>query len=209
MIEDKYLEIYKHEKIPLWDLFVLIFIHEGKTEFVQAVYESDFMAFNRTIQFFEQKGYIKQTGSFATNVTMRKAGKDLFEKYTDYVSETAIKSESPKEQLKPALWIDSWRELFPEGSNSAGFRYRGDRADVLNKMIKFVKDHHEYTIEEIFQATKTYVDKFSLTGYAYMQQAHYFIHKRGVGSTLSSECEGLAERSDTKQKGKEYGRSII
>ena len=93
--------------------------------------------------------------------------------------------------------------------NTAGFRYRGDKAEVTQKMIKFVNTQ-DYTLEQIFKATRDYVERFSLRGYAYMQQAHYFIQKRGVGSTLSAECEGLAEKSsNTKGEEKDYGRSVV
>ena len=86
--------------------------------------------------------------------------------------------------------------------------YQADKAEVIKKMIKFVNTH-DYTLEQIFQATRDYVERFSLKGYAYMQQAHYFIEKRGVGSTLSAECEGLAERSsNSKEEGGDYGRSV-
>ena len=81
-------------------------------------------------------------------------------------------------------------------------------AEVINKIIKFVNSHY-YSIDEIFQATRDYVERFSLKGYAYMQQAHYFIEKRGVGSSLSAECEGLAEKSNKIEEGENYGRSVV
>ena len=59
-------------------------------------------------------------------------------------------------------------------------------------MTKFV-DTYDFTKEEIFKATKNYVDKFAMKGYMYMQQAHYFIDKKDSGSSLAAECEGLRE----------------
>lgn len=81
-------------------------------------------------------------------------------------------------------WIEEWREIFPEGSNENGFRYRGDKGECLSKMKRFVKVHKNITKEEIFNATKLYVSKFSQQGFKFMSQAHYFIHKQGSGSLL-------------------------
>lgn len=90
-------------------------------------------------------------------------------------------------------WIEQWRELFPAGSNSNGFRYRGDKQGCLNKMKIFVKNNPKVTKETIFTATKKYVEKFKGNGYMFMKQAHYFIGK-DKGSFLLSEIEGLSEK---------------
>ena len=82
---------------------------------------------------------------------------------------------------------------------------------VLKKMTKFVASY-PYSKEEIFEATKRYVERFSFRGYSYMQQAHYFIDKKEVGSTLASECEGLKEaKSKLKQTEEtiDYGRKVV
>lgn len=84
---------------------------------------------------------------------------------------------------KVESWIESWRDLFPEGSNYSGFRYRGDKQECLSKMKKFVKGR-KYSKESIFKATKSYVDKMYEQGYKFMSQAHYFIYKQGSGSLL-------------------------
>ena len=105
------------------------------------------------------------------------------------------------------LWIDEWRNLFPEGVNTAGYRYRGNKVEVLKKMLKFVT-LYDFTKEEIFQATKKYVERFSVRGYNYMQQAHYFIDKKDAGSSLASECETLKE-SKPQSETTSYGRTIV
>jgi hypothetical protein len=145
---------------------------------------------------------VKWYGKDPEDITLRKAGEDLFKKHVG----TKKKITTAKEV---GQWIQSWREIFPEGVNTAGFRYRGNKDEVIKKMIKFVNTH-DYSLEQIFQATRDYVERFSLKGYAYMQLAHYFIEKRGVGSTLSAECEALTERSsNNKEEGKDYGRAIV
>ena len=131
---------------------------------------------------------------------VKKKGEDLCKKHVG----TKKKIQTAKEI---STWIESWREIFPEGMNTGGFRYRGNKQECVKKMVKFTTDN-KYTVEQIFQATKNYVDKFAEKGFAYMQQAHYFIEKRNVGSTLSSFCEELtSNKSNNKET--TYGKSII
>lgn len=103
-------------------------------------------------------------------------------------------------------WIDDWRNLFPEGINPAGYRYRGNKLEVTKKMLKFVANH-PYSKEEIFEATKRYIERFSVRGYNYMQQAHYFIEKKDTGSNLEAECENLREVKPQKEE--RYGGKVI
>jgi hypothetical protein len=143
---------------------------------------------------------VKWHGDDPEEITLRKKGDELFKKHVGSKRKTTTSREV-------VIWIQKWREIFPEGINSGGYRYRGDKAECVTKMIKFINSH-DYTLEQIFEATHSYVRRFSDRGYAYMQLAHYFIDKRGVGSTLSAECEGLSEVKP-KEEGKQYGRSII
>lgn len=74
-------------------------------------------------------------------------------------------------------------------------------------MIKFVF-LYLYTREEIFEATKRYVQRFSLKNYNYMQIAHYFIEKQGVGSSLEAECESLKKDSSKPFESPKYGGDV-
>lgn len=201
MIDRRYLTLHEELKIPLWQFMILIFIYEEQHEFLQISLDENFIWFSGTIRSLENIGLVKWHGSSVAEITLRQKGEDLFKKHVGKKKKIHT-SKDIKE------WIDSWREIFPEGINTGGFRYRGDKAEVIKKMIKFVNTY-DYSIDQIFQATRDYVERFSLKGYAYMQQAHYFIEKRGVGSTLNAECESLNEKSNETEEGKDYGRSVV
>jgi len=202
MIDQRYLTIYEEVKLSFGEFILLILVYEEAYDFLRLSHDDNFMGFGIAINSLELKGLVKWHGENPEEITLRKAGEDLFKKHVGLKK----KITSSKEVSQ---WIQSWREIFPEGINSGGYRYRGDKAECITKMIKFVNTH-DYTLEQIFQATRDYVERFSLKGYAYMQLAHYFIQKKGVGSTLSAECEGLAENSsNNKEEGKEYGRSVV
>jgi hypothetical protein len=195
--------MYEEERMfPFWNMLLLIFIYEKQTKYLQILHDEDFLQYETIIRYLEKRGYVKKFGPRPADITLRKHGEDLFKKYVG----------SKKKEKEPSTvntWIDSWREIFPPGSNTTGYRYRGNRLECLKKMVKFVDSHEKVSEEEIFQATKDYVEKFAMKGYAFMQQAHYFIMKENVGSTLESEVESLKERKDTGPQKPRYGERIV
>ena len=128
----------------------------------------------------ERAGFIKQ----GDRIHIRKRGIDLIDNKIP-VSEKKVKSED--NTLK---WIDEWRDLFPKGVRTAGYAIRGTRGGCIKKMKRFIKDHKEVTKEQIFKATKLYVEEKKRVRYAYMRIADYFIEKDG-GSLLESYVEQL------------------
>lgn len=204
MISGGYIQMYEEERMfPFWDMVLLVFIYEKEVDILKKLYEENFMAFDKSIAYLEKCGYIKKFGPDPADVTLRKHGEDVFKKYV------GSKKKFTKKQSNVHTWIDTWREIFPPGSNNIGYRYRGNRLECLKKMIKFVDSHEKVSEEEIFKATKHYVEKFAMKGYAFMQLAHYFIQKQDVGSTLESEVESLKERKDTGPQKPQYGERIV
>jgi len=200
MIDKRYVALQQDIKLPLWDLFILLLIYEEYYEFLELAYKENFVIFSQTIRSLENHSYVKWHGSGVEDISLRKHGEDIFRKHVG-----AKKKITTAKEVE--TWIDAWREIFPEGSNTAGFRYRGNRGEAIKKMVKFVNDN-SYSTEQIFHATRHYVDTYSQKGFAYMQQAHYFIEKKGVGSTLSSYLEELDGKTNVKEEDT-YGRSII
>lgn len=194
-----YFKAYKEAALRLYEFSLLVLIYEDDWEFVQLVHDVNFIDFNQAVIFLETRGYVKRHGEKPTDIMLRKPAENLF-KY--------LESKNKKiSQAEVNGWFEQWRELFPAGVNSAGYRYRGNRFEGLKKMTKFV-NQYPYTREEIFQATKRYVERFAIRGYNYMQQAHYFIEKQGVGSNLASECEDIRSKPAPKQESG-YGGEVI
>ena len=121
------------------------------------------MDYSHRVTALETKGFIKKHGPNPADIMLRERGKQI--------GKTYFGRKSTKNTTKEVNeWIESWRTLFPSGSNPSGFRYRGDRLGVTKKMIKFVESY-DFTKEEIFEATINYIKRFELRGYNYMQQA--------------------------------------
>lgn len=130
----------------------------------------------------EKAGFIKQ----GERIHIRKRGIDLINNKIP-VPEKVIKSEDTISQ-----WIDEWRVLFPKGVKTAGYSIRGTRGGCIKKMKKFIKNNKEVTKEQIFEATKLYIEEKRRVRYAYMRIADYFIEKDG-GSLLESFIEQLGD----------------
>lgn len=198
-MNENYLKLYLESKLDItfFEFALLVLVHQSEEYILKDCYDKDFILFSRMVRNLESLGYIKWHGSEVKDISLRKRGEDLFSKLT------AKKKPLPD----VSLWIEDWRKIFPEGTNPSGYRYRGNKLEVLKKMIKFVT-LYDYSKEEIFEATKRYVERFSVRGYNYMQQAHYFIEKKDAGSTLASECESLREKPN-KEKTQIYGGKFI
>jgi hypothetical protein len=195
---EQYFNLYKEARLSVQEFFFFVLIYEENHDFLEYLYNQNFLLFARTINRLEEQGLVKHYGDKPTDILFRTKGETLFKKYVK------IK----KKKVDVTSWIDAWREIFPAGANPSGYRYRGSRLEVIRKMTKFVASNN-YTEEEIFQATRNYVERFALKGYMYMQQAHYFIEKQGAGSSLASECEALKENSNSSKSNKNYGGTVV
>lgn len=150
--------------------------------------------YDSIIKDLEERGYLKITGEDSTkNFVLRQKALSLFGKKDDVIE-----------------WYEQWRNLFPEGINRSGYYYRGNKQEVLKKLTKFRRENPQYSKEQIFNATQRYINRCTRSG-AYMLQAHYFIEKEGVGSTLATELESNTESNDTtRTSGIELpGQSIL
>lgn len=196
----EYLALYHENRlgITFFEFVLLVLIEQQQHDTLLRCWEDNFTDFEYKIRVLEEAGYVKWHGDKMSEISLRKKGEDLFKN---------INKLSKKANSDVNTWIDAWRDMFPAGINTAGYRYRGNRLEVLKKMIKFVSVY-PYTKEEIFEATKRYIDRFAIKGYNYMQMAHYFIEKKDSGSSLASECENLKESKTNSVESPSYGRTI-
>lgn len=104
------------------------------------------------------------------------------------------------------LFVDKYRELFPQGVKSGGYLIKGDKQGCITKFKSFIKKYPEYTQEEILDATKAYLDGKKKNNYDMTQLAHYFIEKEGI-SNLSSFCEDIKVRGKQINNGSGKGQS--
>lgn len=88
-------------------------------------------------------------------------------------------------------WAKEWRDLWPKGVTSGGYPVRADLPGIIKKLKNFTKKYG-YSKEDIFKATRIYLQEKELNGWAYIKLANYFIEKDGM-SILASCCEALKD----------------
>jgi len=189
-------------RLHIWNFTILTLVFEKNATSLEILREYDPQSYGTSLHYLQQMKWIKITGEDPVkDVETRQKAEDLFKNLIKVKKRLVTEKEI-------ANWVDEWRNIFPVGSNDVGYRYRGNNLECLTKMITFVRSH-DYTKEEIFKATDNYVKKFALKNYKYMMQAHYFIHKKDVGSTLSSECEMVREGVQVNSGEGNYGNEVI
>lgn len=94
-------------------------------------------------------------------------------------------------------WIDKWLDLWPTSLTPQKYRISGNRAEVINRMNKFIKEH-DYSEEIIFQATKNYLNIRKLENYNFTKKNTKFI-KDIDGSVLEQECLAIV-KGEVKEK---------
>ncbi len=99
-------------------------------------------------------------------------------------------------------WIDEWRNMWPKGVKSGGHRVRGSRNGCLKKMRKFIKENPDFSVDEIFDATRNYILNRKKQNYEYMRVAEYFIEKdrmSDLASWVEDRREGNEEEKDNSE----------
>lgn len=132
------------------------------------------------------KGYITQDGNISKEFRITNEGIDALNNiiYSSKPCETL--EEQPIEKFANSL-----RELFPKGyKNNTRHSWRGTTKDIVDKLKKFYFVYGDkYSREEIYNATKTYVE--TMKDDPYMRTLKYFIFKRDLNQGV--EVSDLAD----------------
>lgn len=88
--------------------------------------------------------------------------------------------------------------IFPDKLNKSGHHARSGIKEIEARLIWFFKEYN-YSVEEILDACRAYVDHDPNEDRTYKQTAGYFICKTKDGvktSALAAWCEGLKKKTD-------------
>lgn len=105
----------------------------------------------------------------------------ITQEWDDLVQKILLESdkEIPKTDNLEDLVINL-RELFPKGFKTSSIAWRGNKREISLRLQKFFKIYdNKYTYEQIYNATKRYVDSFQ-GNYTYMRILKYFILKDDI-----------------------------
>lgn len=96
-------------------------------------------------------------------------------------------------------FVDNYRALFPTGVKTGGYPVKGDKQECVKKMKRFLATH-DFTQQEILEATRAYLVIKKKELWKATQLAHYYIEKDGV-SNLASMCEDIRDNGVSIEKG--------
>lgn len=129
----------------------------------------------------QEKSYIKNTDK---GVVVRM-------KSTKLINQNGISSSEDIEEF-----VDNYRALFPSGVKTYGYPVKGDKQECIKKMKKFLATH-DYTQQEILEATRSYLVLKKKDLWKGTQLAHYYIEKDEI-SNLASMCEDIRQNGAVK-----------
>lgn len=92
-------------------------------------------------------------------------------------------------------WVEDWRKLWPEGIKTGGNKYvNSSLTAVTLKLKKFFKSY-DFTVEEIMEGTRRYLEAQEQKDWDRTQCSMYFIEKDG-DSNLANYCEEVQKEKN-------------
>lgn len=153
-------------------------------------------------QSLENKKYIKITIEIVEDekrikYTLREKAKLILEtSFNDYDKVSITKKRNVSDKYIDRLVSDKvkdYRQLF-KATNKRGAI--GSPEGCKSKLKRWMKNNPEYTFDDILKATKLYIQELN-GDYRFLQQADYFIYKKGGGrdelSRLSTYVEEVGD----------------
>jgi hypothetical protein len=99
--------------------------------------------------------------------------------------------------------INTYREIFPNQRLPSGKPARVN-VKMLSSSFRWLFETYDYTWDQVFEATRMYVNEYRDAEYMYMQTSQYFICKQDKhkvkSSTLADYCDMIRDGIDTEQK---------
>jgi len=204
---DKELLTYLSEgKLRLDELLVVMAFGLGKLELLKVLLNGrtgdQCTAF---MQAAERKGLVRRLSMIENfdwdNYAMTEAGNVVYEDCLCNISERDIQAVEAQLVSNPPVCIQptpaedelgqtvrEFLALWPEGvRNMNGDKIKSNPLDITKKMGQFIKKY-KFDRQTIVSSTERYLARQRAQGYAYCNQAMYFIIKDGI-SKLASECE--------------------
>lgn len=82
--------------------------------------------------------------------------------------------------------IEEYVNLFPNKKLGSG-KYARVNPKNLESTFRWFFENYDYDWDTILNATKRYIDEYSLKNYEYMRTAQYFIRKQNIDKTFDSD----------------------
>ena len=199
-IDKTLLSYLAEKKLRLDDVLVLLCFVMGKIDLMRIfLWGRSGDQCTAFMQSLERKGLMRKLAPAVEdfdwdNYVLTAEGNNVYEDCLKWVSEGERVILTPVDMdVDPDELLVEFMALWPEGTrNTNGDNLRSHPDDIRKKLKAFVKKY-KFSKETILKATEAYLNRQRMQGYAYCNQAMYFISKDNI-SKLAGECE-MAERN--------------
>lgn len=141
-------------------------------------------------------GYIDQVG---TKYTINANGKKLMSKYNNYFVKAKKKTSIQLMGKNYTVAVQNYREMFPKKKLPSGKPARVNEKTLID-CFRWFFENYDYTWDEIYQATRKYLNEYEDNNYMYMKTSQYFIVKtlpnKNKSSDLADYCDMIREGTD-------------
>lgn len=103
--------------------------------------------------------------------------------------------------------ILQYNEIFPNIRLPSGKAARSAIGNVESS-FKWFFEHHRYTWDTIFKATRVYLDEQALKNFKYCRTSQYFIRKNNI-SDLADLCHALETGGDIRQSDNNHSIKVV
>jgi len=95
--------------------------------------------------------------------------------------------------------VQNYREMFPKKKLPSGKPARVNEKTLID-CFRWFFENYDYTWDEIYQATRKYLNEYEDNNYMYMKTSQYFIVKtlpnKNKSSDLADYCDMIREGTD-------------
>ena len=141
-------------------------------------------------------GYIDQVG---TRYTINANGKRLMSKYNNYFVKAKKKTSIQLMGKNYTVAVQNYREMFPKKKLPSGKPARVNEKTLID-CFRWFFENYDYTWDEIYEATRKYLNEYEDNNYMYMKTSQYFIVKtlpnKNKSSDLADYCDMIREGTD-------------
>ena len=127
------------------------------------------------------------------------AGKQLMIKYNNYFVKAKKKTSNQLMGTNHTVAVQQYREMFPRQKLPSGKPARVNVKTLID-CFRWFFENYNYTWDQIYVATRRYLNEYEDNGYMYMKTSQYFIVKttqtKEKVSELADYCDMIREGTD-------------
>jgi|TARA_B110000908_G_scaffold125698_1_gene147386 hypothetical protein len=143
-----------------------------------------------------KEGYIKQTGN---TYELTPSAIKVMIKYDNYFVKAKKQTSIQLMGKNYTVAVQNYRTMFPKKKLPSGKPARVNEKTLID-CFRWFFDTYDYTWEQVYKATRRYLNEYEDQDYMYMKTSQYFIVKTGQNKQKTSEladyCDMIEEGTD-------------